>query len=303
MLGARWRTSFRPPLIPPVMMGTAALISLAAAQMTSAAPLLATQTGAADCASLTGAQRAAGRHSSHAPAIGQKLDARGEFVGRSVSFVASGRSFVLTLPAESFVGDQRGDALVYTMSLGSKSEIHLVDLATGCDGVLARISGVARSALLSPAADSVYVHSVASPSRADAGVARYGLDGSAQLVVPPPPEDDRFGLTFGTQLGWSSDAGTLFVQSCGQDACRTRLLDVASGIISTFDATDQGQIVGVTPAHLVAFQACPGLPCGVASIDRVTGGRDIVASDAWSAEMHGETLDVETADGTVEVTE
>ena len=41
MLRARWRTFIRPPLIPPlVVMGTVALISLAAAQLAVAAPLL-----------------------------------------------------------------------------------------------------------------------------------------------------------------------------------------------------------------------------------------------------------------------
>ena len=140
-----------------------------------------------------------------------------------------------------------GDALIYTTSIAGKSEVHLIDLASGCDALLARPAGTVRSAVLNPDGTAMYVHSVTYPNRTDAGVARYALDGSAQQQALPPISDDaRFGLTFGTQLGWGSDETTLSVQSCGIESCRTRLLDAQSGAITTFDADGQGPIVGVT---------------------------------------------------------
>ena len=305
MFSARRRSGFRPPFGPPiVVMGAAALISLAAAQLASAAPLPMQLVAAApDCQSPHGAARAAGRHLGAAPLIADNIDGSGQLAGRAITGNAQGgKQFSIALPVESAVTPANGDALVYTRATGGKSEVHLVDLATGCDALLARPGGTARSAVLGPAADVVYVHSVSFPARADLGVARYALDGSSsQPVVPPLPGDDRFGVTFGTQLGWSTDGATLFVQSCGASQCRTRLLDVAAGSITLFDADGQGQIIGVTPNHLVTYAGCGGLPCGVLSIDRATGATATLADEAWSASFDGTAVRIETAAWIVEV--
>jgi hypothetical protein len=281
-------------------MGTAALISLSAAQLVSAAPLYAALV--ADCSTPGGAARAAGRHIGAPAAISDKLDQRGEFLGRSIAGQAAGRPFALTLPVESSVSAPAGDALVYTRAIAGKSEVHVVDLATGCDATLARPAGTARSAVLDPSGSAVYVHGVTFPARADAGVVRYALDGSAdQRVVLPLPDDARFGLTFGTQLGWSTDGSTLFVHSCGAYECRTRLLDVASGSVSTVDSRGHGQIIGVTPAHLVTYGACTGLPCPVISHDLATGSEETVANVAWATSIDGSSLTIQTAAGNVQV--
>src|SRR4051794_24286105 len=128
MLGARWRTRFRPPVAPPlVVMGTAALISLAAAQLVSAAPLLAASV-APDCSTPGGAARAAARHLGAPAAVVDRLDQRGEFTGRTISGLAAGRPFAIALPVESSVSAADGDALAYTRASGGKSEVHVVDL-------------------------------------------------------------------------------------------------------------------------------------------------------------------------------
>src|SRR3954453_1092142 len=272
MLSARRRIDFRPPFAPLfIVMGTAALISLVAVQFASAAPLAAA-VAAPDCTGQGGAARAAGRHSGTPAAVADRLDQRGEFLGRVIAGTAAGRAFAITLPVESSVSAATGDALVYSRAVGGKSEVHLVDLASGCDAVLAKPPGTVRSAVLDPSASAVYIHSVTYPSRADAGVSRYPLDGTpSRLVVPALPEDADFGLTFGTQLGWSTDGATLFVHSCGAQECRTRLLDVATGSVTTIDRRGHGQMIGLTPQHLVTYGACTGLPCMVISGDLVTG--------------------------------
>ena len=301
MLRARRRTSTWPPFGPPlIFMGTAALISLAAAQLTAAAPL--SRSAMADCSAPGAAARAVARHTGSPPVVAQKLDGRGEFIGRGLTFTAAGRQTAISLPPDSSVSDPSGDAVVYTRSVGGNSEVHLVDLGSGCDATIARPPGVARSAILDQVGASVYVHSVTFPARTDAGVGRYALDGGdAEVVVPPVPDDSRFGLTFGTQLGWSSDGGTLFVQSCGAQACRTRLLAPSSGQIATFDAPGQGQIVGLTARHLITYADCAGKPCAVLSTETASGVTTTLADEAWSAVLNGSTVTIETAAGNVEV--
>jgi hypothetical protein len=306
MFRARWRTRSHRPLIPPaIVLGTAILISLAAAQASAAVPL-AKPAAAADCAAPGQAKNAAGRHNGLPPGLAQRLDAKGQFIGRFVAVNAPGRALTLNLPVESSVSAPVGDALVYTQSLGANSEVHVIDLATGCDSVIARASGTVRSAILGATGDAVYVHSVTFPFRSDAGVTRFALDsGTAAQVVPALADDARFGLTFATQLGWSTDGATLSVQSCGEQACRTRLLNAATGSIATFDAPGQGQIIGVTPAHLVTYDGCLGLPCSVISTDLSSGAITSLADEAWSAALvptvGGPVVQIETAAGTIEV--
>jgi hypothetical protein len=280
-------------------MGTAALLSLAAAQLAVAAPLFGTS-AATDCSTAGAAARAIARKSGSSPTIAQRFDASGTYAGQTVTIAT--RQVALSLPAESFVGEADGDALIYTTSVAGKSEVHLIDLASGCDAVIARPVGTVRSAILNPDGTAIYVHSVTYPNRSDAGVARYALDWSApQPAVPPAPDDAGFGLTFGTQLGWSSDDAALSVQSCGIEACRTRLLNLASGEITTFDSNGQGPIVGVTPGHLITFAACDGLPCPVVSIDRQTGATSVISNEAWAAALTGNVVNMSTAAGTLTV--
>jgi hypothetical protein len=91
------------------------------------------------------------------------------------------------------------------------------------------------------------------------------------------------------------------VQSCGIEACRTRLLNLASGEITTFDSNGQGPIVGVTPGHLITFAACDGLPCRVVSIDRQTGATSVISNEAWAAALTGNVVNMSTAAGTLTV--
>lgn len=303
MFRARRRSAFIPPL---VVMGTAVLLSIASSPLALAAPVLAPVCGVGPAV----VSNAVTRHGDGAqPVSGQLLSASGEFSGRSLSVSVPGRQALLSLPVESFIAQPRGDALAYTLMIDDTSEVHVIDLATACDQIVAGPTGIVRSAILDATGTNVFVHSVTNPARADAGVTRYALDGSAaQLVVPPLPDDARFGPTFGTLLGWSTDNATLFVQSCGLDQCRTRLLDPAGGTVSTYDTPGQGPIIGLTASHLVTYSNCAGLPCDVLSVDRTSGFQATLAMDAHSASMAvagngSDIVRIETAAGTVEVTQ
>lgn len=293
-----------------IFITTAALVSIAALPLYDRA--VARAAAAPSCAANTGLAVAAAAVARGAPPVAPRvadiIGARGEFTGRRLT-VATGRGALVgfDLPAESSVAPAVGNAIVYTAAADRRSEVRVIDVETGCDFVVARPADIARSAVLSAGGAAVYVHSVTG-ARADAGVTRYDLDGSDEpaVVVPPLQADERFGRTFGTQLALSADGGTLAVQSCALHACRTRLLDVASGRIQTFDDDGQGAFIGVDQEHLVTYSDCTGLPCAVVSIDRATGASEVLAEEAWSASLvagsgRRTVVSIETAAGIAEV--
>ena len=237
------------------------------------------------------------------------MSSRGELVGRSLR-LAGARYGPLTveLPAESFVGRRSGDAVVYTRSGGGKSsEVHVVDVATGCDTIVARPGNIVRSAIIGPDASTIYVHSVARGTRRDAGVTRHDLATGAQTTVVPALEASRrLGRIHGTELRWSVDGSALTVHSCGFAECVARVLDVASGQLTTIDETGIGALIGTTDRKLVTYAACPGLPCSVLAHDLESGAPDVVADEAFEAQLSSQVdgralLTIQTSAGTMEV--
>jgi len=202
-----------------------------------------------------------------------QLSKRGELTGRALNArTAGGAQVAVELPVESFVGESVDDLVIYTKyTPATGSQVRALDLITGCDSLLASPSEIVRSALLSPDGLSLYVHSVKKSGRADAGVTRFDLASSAvTVVVPPLKPNDRIGPIFGTELHFRDDGGALAVQSCGFGECLTRVLDVASGAIATYDQPDQGQLVSLDDKHLVTYAACGAMPCDLLSIDLAT---------------------------------
>jgi hypothetical protein len=130
--------------------------------------------------------------------------------------------------------------------------------------------------------------------RADLGVWRRPRDGSArpERVLPPIEPDERFGPTYLTELSWSVDGSRLVVQSCGQLACRSRVLDVATGDVVTVDDPDLGDAIGVAGDDLVTYLACRGLPCPIVAIELDGGARTVVTEAAGFAAL------VESDEGT-----
>ena len=240
-----------------------------------------------------------------------KLGKEGEVVGRSLNAqIADGAQLAIDLPVESFVGDPIDDLVVYTSYTAiSGSQVRALDLISGCDALLASPSEIVRSAILDPTGRYLHVHSVKKSGRADAGVARFDLAAErSSQAVPALPSNKRLGPVFGTELHWSADASALAVQSCGMSQCLTRVLDVASGAVRTFDAARQGAFVALSDERLVTFAACGGLPCDVVSTDLETGNVTVLAANAFGmsaapASDGGVVIDIETVSGTVEVSQ
>ena len=310
---ARWRERFGPPSL---FMTTALLIAAAfPAAPTIGTPAQAAGLSTAGCRTFDGpaavahaakAARAAGASVRHQV----QLSARGELTGRWLQVQASaGGPLAVSLPPESFVAPVTGSVVVYGMNTAETgSEVHAIDLASGCDLVLARPADIVRSAQLDAAGTSLFVHAVTAAGRADAGVARHDLaTGVASLAVPPLAASDHFGPTFGTELRWSLDDSSLAVQSCGISQCRTRLLDTATGLIEIVDEPGHGPLVGLTARTLFVLEELHGLPSALLAVDRQSGLLTRLHEEVFDAslEQSGATaaLKFETAAGLEEVTE
>ena len=306
---ARWRNRFGLP----VLLMTALLSSFLtpaalSAGLRPAAPV------SVDCGAITPASAArdalatSGRSAATVRAQPQ-IAKRGELIGRNLSAqTATGRVVSISLPAESFIGPAVGDLVVYSRYLaGTGSEVRALSLASGCDVRLAKPAEIVRSALVDRSGAFLYVHSVARSGRADAGVVRYDLaSGTSVQVLEPIRPGSEFGLIYGTDLRWSVAGDRLAVQSCGFDHCLTRVLEIATGNVATFDASGQGAFLGLTNAHLVTFAECDGLPCAVLSTDLVTGSASVLAAEAFSAQLKASNgraavVSIETSAGVVEV--
>ncbi len=133
----------------------------------------------------------------------------------------------LDLDAESFAAGPFGGATLVGTDDGRHSRLSLVDAAGACAWPLVASRDVIRTATLASDGTSLFEFRVDRQTRADLGVWRRALDGSTApaRVLAPIAADGRFGPTWTTDLVWSEDGQTLAVQSCGEIACRVRIVD------------------------------------------------------------------------------
>lgn len=305
MEGVRWRDLVGAP---PVVLTAAVLLAAAFPAAMSAGPPV----KPAACPPLDplAVARAVSSGVGRAADVSQAavMSAAGELTGQALSARSVGRGPVsVSLPPESFVAPVAGSLLVYgSHSPKSGSQVRAIDLDSGCDVALARPAEIVRSAIMDQTGTALYVHSVTRQGRRDAGVSRHDLaTGAVSQAVEPPPVDDLFGPTFTTQLTWSVEGDALAVQSCGSGACRTRILDVASGSLETYAGAGHGALVGVTSSALYALDDAHALPASLVAFSRATGAASIVARDVFEASLAlvagRPALIVTTSAGTQEV--
>lgn len=186
----------------------------------------------------------------------------------------------IDLDPESFASGPFGGTILAGTDDGRSSRLSLVDLAAGCAWPVAEAVDVIRHATLAPGGRSIVEFRVDRRSRADLGVWSRPLDGpAASRILGPLEPDPRFGPTWITELGWSDDGRTLVVESCGEVACRFRLLDLSSDESSLVADPTLGDLVGLADDRIVVRGACRGLPCPVIAVDR-SGGRPVILADA-----------------------
>jgi hypothetical protein len=241
------------------------------------------------------------------PRLTASLSTKGEVSGRVLTVNTAGGARTKSLASESFASAAQSNVVVFGQSDAvAGSTISAIDLQTGCEFSLWTSDDIVRSAVIDVALRSLYIHAVTAGDRTDLGVQRVDVaSGTTATAVPPLAASTPFGVTFATALRWSLDGHALAVQSCGIAACRIRVLDLASGGIESYADPSQGQIVGLTAAKVVTFDACPDLPCGLAAVDRPSGGRVHFDIDAYAATLdedgQGAFITVVTAAGTKEI--
>jgi hypothetical protein len=205
----------------------------------------------------------------------ERAGARGELSGHELRLGRGARThrWQRSLFPESFaVGPFDGAVLVGTDD-GTRSELWFVGVDGDC-ALPARSERMAivRAATLDPGRRWIYAHRIARGSRTDLGIWRMALAGNRawQRVLPPLAVSDqqvaeRLAPVFATSLLWSSDATYLAIESCGQAACFTRLLDPATGRTVSID--HRGELLGVGEGGLYAYAGCGGFPCPVLRYD------------------------------------
>ena len=208
-----------------------------------------------------------------------RLDARlseGRLIGQRLAVAGPGttRPRLLDLASESFAaGPFDGWVLVGTDD-GRRSMLSLVDPVRGCARTLATAEpDVIRRATLTPDGTAVMEVRVDRATRADLGIFRRPLDGRSPVIrlVPPIHADVRFGPTWTTDFAWDLDGRQLAVQSCGAIACRTRVVDPATGTARLIADPTHGDLIGLADGRLVLHEACGGMPCAVIAVDIATG--------------------------------
>ena len=171
---------------------------------------------------------------------------------------------------------------------GTRSRLRAVDPAASCASTVAVESAVIRSGILDRALGAVYEHRVDRRTREDLGIWRRSTrGGTAVPVLPGLAPDTRHGPTFATDLRWASD-GRLAVASCGELACRTRVVDPATGTVVATAGT--GPVVGVLDSRVIAFDVCPGFPCGLLAVDPATAEIRPIAQADGPAALGGPAL-------------
>jgi hypothetical protein len=215
------------------------------------------------------------------------LDGDGALSGQRLFVGLDGDRFPrsLDLPPESFAAGPFGRLILVGADDGLASRLQAIDVVGGCAWQLADEGSVVRRAVLDPSGTSLFETRVDRATRADLGVWRRSLDGTnaARQVLPPLDPDARFGRTFSTELAWDVAGRRLAIQSCGEVACRTRVVDTAGAAVGTLDAPDLGLLVGLDGDRVVSYLACRGLPCPIVATDLRTGERRLIADDAGLA--------------------
>jgi hypothetical protein len=199
----------------------------------------------------------------------------------AVGLLDGDESRTLDLDAEAFAAGPFGDTVLIGTDDGRRSSLSLVAVRDECAWPVATSPDVIRRATISADGLTVYEMRVDRSTRADLGIWRRPLDGEGQpeRVLGPIAADERFGRTFATEFTWSADGESLAVRSCGELACRVRVLDPVTGRHQLIADPGMGDVVGLTDEHLVVHGACRGLPCPVVSVP-LAGGTPIVLDAA-----------------------
>jgi hypothetical protein len=219
--------------------------------------------------------------------IDPRLDRQGALQGQRLALGINRdrTSRRMDLPAESFAAGPFGAIVLVGVDDGTASRLEAIDVEAQCSWPLATEAAVIRRATIDLAGTTVYEVQVDRITRADLGIWARPLDGSRPptRILDPIEPDERFGRTFATEFAWDLAGTSLAVSSCGELACRTRVLAPESGSVRTVAEPDLGMPVGLVGDALVSYAACPGVPCPIVATDLASGSRTTLTEAGSSA--------------------
>ena len=296
MLESRWVRWVGPGLIALVALGSVSAVAIGAGPVAwTARPCPNDRAGVAAATQPGGASGLAGLRGAVWYRLDPRLDRSGTLQGQRLALgTDSGRSSrSLDLPPEAFAAGPFGRLVLVGRDDGVMSRLGAIDVAAGCTFDLGAEPDVIRRATIDSAAATIYEMRVDRTTRADLGIWSRPFDGSrpATRVLGPIDPDERFGPTFTTEFAWDPAGHRLAIQSCGEAACRVRILDTTSGSASLVDDPDLGTLVALDDDRLVTYESCPGWPCPIVAHDLETGQRTVLADAAAASVV------VSTADG------
>jgi hypothetical protein len=211
----------------------------------------------------------------------------GSLTGQQLSVGVVGESVVrsIALPSESFAAGPFGPVILVGADDGRTSRLQAVDVSRRCSWSIGQATDVIRRATIDPSGTSIFEMRVARTGRADLGVWRRLVAGvgEAERVGPPPDPDVRFGRTYATEFMWNTAGTRVGVESCGEIACRTRLLDPEGGLVASIDDPALGPLVGIDGDTVLNYGACRGLPCPIFATDARSGSQHAVVADGGPA--------------------
>ena len=206
-------------------------------------------------------------------------------------------SFTVDLPNPAFAAGPFGDLVLYGGDDGTRPEVAVLSLADGSRRVLLTSDQPVWRATLDRAAANLYYLLLDRTTRADLGIWRLRLDGAskAELVMAPPAWEAELQPGTSTEFVWGPAGDVLAVYSCGLGVgCRTRLLDIATGKVRSYDEVPlHGGVIGLTADSYIASENCPGLPCPIFRVDLATGKVETLVGEAGA----GDTVLVRAAAG------
>jgi hypothetical protein len=215
-----------------------------------------------------------------------RLDGAGALEGQRLAVGVDGdrSSRFMDLPPESFAAGPFGRIVLVGTDDGTTSRLEAVDVVAQCSWSVDQDAAVIRRGTIDPGGETIFEMRVDRTTRTDLGIWARPLSGRlpAVRVIEPISADERFGPTWTTEFAWDLSARSLAIQSCGEAACRTQVVDPAGGMLRAVAEPDLGTMVGLDGDTLVTYAACPGLPCPIIATDLVTGTRAVLA-DAGAA--------------------
>ena len=209
-----------------------------------------------------------------------RVDARGGLTGYRLRTGRLGSRGAATadLAAESFAAGPFGTAVLTGSDDGSSSIVRLVSTDAACSRTLLSTGDrIVRRATIDPAATTLFAFLLDRATRTDLGVWSAPLTdpGNLRPVLPPLPTADeaavRIGQIWATDLSWSLDGRRLVVTSCGEQECRVRALEPATGRTWSVATAGLGETLGLSDDRLLSYSSCSGLPCPLLQTDLISG--------------------------------